>query len=411
MKHPKFIALILACGAALSLRAGNESLTASYEPRPVEGYFQFGGPETRFEPVSYRDITGRYPDADVPGLKTISYEAFPSDCDKKQEVFAYLGIPDGPVPAGGFPAVVFGHGGWGWAGPGVVDSLKKHGYVAISMSCEGCAYVKDGKHVKLKEFPGFPGYGNYRYHPQLYVRANSLLRGLPMVNKDKIAYLGQSWGAVKGSILSCVDPRFKCMVLLSGNGYWRIGDDSLNMFKDYKQIENLDPAWYLSAAKVPIYWQSGTNDQFFGAAAWQKSVEAAPTTENQLMLYELPHARMGRTCDRVLAAELKGEVPVPKLGPSAVKDNVVSADILEPGKGIKSAVLCYTTDKTPFRNRKWKIAPAAIRDKTVSAKIPVGAVQYFLAVFDETGDFNKIGREGGDYQKFCGGSSTIFTIE
>lgn len=32
-------------------------------------------------------------------------------------------------------------------------------------------------------------------------------------------------------------------------------------------------------------------------------------------------------------------------------------------------------------------------------------------VFGETGDFSKIGREGGDYTRFCGGSSTIFTVE
>lgn len=400
------------CAFAAASLAGTvpeKCLSYDYTPRPVEATFKVGGPDTRFEPVAYKDVTDAYPDAKKEGLRTISYNPFPSDRKRDFQMFAYLGIPDGPAPAGGFPALVFGHGGCGLASAEIVDSFKSRGFVAISMSCEANTYAKpDGKTVKLKEFPGLPDYAD---HLGAYVRANTILRSLPMVNKDKVVYLGQSWGGVKGSILSCLDTRFKCFILLSGCGFWRLGDKTLERYNDLAG-ERLDPGWYLAAAKGPLYWINGTNDRFFGVAAWQRSAAAAPSTQNQLMLIDYPHARFpDRYVERVLDHELNGGAPLPKLGPSKVEGGSVSAELLSEGKGIKAAVLFHTEGKGPFLQRKWSVSPATVTGKTVSAAVPAAATQYCLAVFDEAGDFAKNGGDNGDYKKCCGGSSAIITLE
>jgi len=53
------------------------------------------------------------------GLESILYEGMLVDGVRKP-VFAYAGIPDGPVPPGGFPGVVLVHGGGGTAYPSYV---------------------------------------------------------------------------------------------------------------------------------------------------------------------------------------------------------------------------------------------------------------------------------------------------
>ena len=66
------------------------------------------------------------------GLESILYEGMLVDGVRKP-VFAYAGIPDGPVPPGGFPGVVLVHGGGGTAYPSYVKLWNSRGYVAIAM--------------------------------------------------------------------------------------------------------------------------------------------------------------------------------------------------------------------------------------------------------------------------------------
>jgi len=47
----------------------------------------------------------------------------------------------------------------------------------------------------------------------------------------------------------------------------------------------------------------------------------------------------------------------------------------------------------------------------VGAQIPASARQCFLAVFDELGNVEKIAHGDAEYTKFCGGSSTVFTVK
>ncbi len=68
-----------------------------------------------------------------------------------------------------------------------------------------------------------------------------------------------------------------------------------------------------------------------------------------------------------------------------VKDNSLSADILQEGKGIIKAVFSYTIDRAEEKTHKriWKTVPASISGKVVSAELPPDTFQCFLSVYDE----------------------------
>ena len=254
----RFFVIIVFCAYVMPLFAADTEQPSistesfEYAPRPVEKTFRYGDAQKIFKAVAYRDITAEYPAITQKGLRTISYNPFPSDRKKNFQILAYLGIPDGPVPAGGFPSVVLEHGGCGWANVSMIHFWNARGIAAIAMSCEGVACTQEKSAVDaanlipgvtVREYAGgkqlqillasFPGLPDYTDHIAAYVRAHTIIRSLPNINQDKTFYMGQSWGAVKGSILCTIDTRLRCGILLSGCGaiqhkrWQRPGGDSL----------------------------------------------------------------------------------------------------------------------------------------------------------------------------------------
>ena len=88
---------------------------------------------------------------------------------------------------------------------------------------------------------------------------------------------------------------------------------------------------------------------------------------------------------------VNGTVNLPKLSDIKVENGVASAEILENGKGIKSAFICFTDSKEKlYHKRVWKKNPAQINGRTVSAEIPDGAHSYYLSVYDENAKYNDL---------------------
>ena len=119
------------------------------------------------------------------------------------------------------------------------------------------------------------------------------------------------------------------------------------------------------------------------------------------MVIRLPHSHVGfyfDSCLRMAAHFTQGKPGLPKLGGIARKGNTVSAEVLDPGMGIRRAILCYTdsTEKI-YHKRLWKSIPARLENNTVSAEIPPGAHQFFLSVYDGDSRFNDL----------CGSTSTV----
>jgi pimeloyl-ACP methyl ester carboxylesterase len=111
------------------------------------------------------------------------------------------------------------------------------------------------------------------------------------VNPKRLGYVGHSFGAQWGAILSAVEPRLKAVVLMAG-----VPDQAAIM------LENDDPAvvaWrakvpknkqdaylkvcertaavrYVPHAACPLFFQFARHERYFGLAAMERYAKAAP---------------------------------------------------------------------------------------------------------------------------------------
>ena len=146
---------------------------------------------------------------------------------------------------------------------------------------------------------------------------------------------------------------------------------------------------FLHAAKVPMYWIAGTHDQNVTPESLQQGFNECPTIQNKSLVINFGHSHNHgfrlKACQRMADHFLKGAPALPKLGKPVLKDNVLSAEILQEGKGIIKAILSYTVDRVEEKTYKrvWETVPAIIDGKEVSAKLPQDTFQCFLSVYDE----------------------------
>ena len=115
----------------------------------------------------------------------------------------------------------------------------------------------------------------------------------------------------------------------------------------------------------------------------------------------LPHSHVGfyfDSCLRMAAHFTKGETGLPKLSDITQNGNTVSAKILDPGKGVEYAELCYTDSKEKvYHKRVWKSIPAKIEKDVITAELPAGAHQFFLSAYEKKTRYNDL----------CGSTSPV----
>ena len=390
--------LTAALAAVVSCLSGQEK---NFREAP-EKYWDFS--KLKDAPV-FRDAP--FPDSQAEGLRSVLVTGYgPAADDKaffvsqpkplsakvKSEFFAYIGYPSGPVPRGGFPGIVLIHGGGGTAFPQYTRFWIKQGYAVIALDWYNRrpvppAVAATETNVNRALLPG----GKRQDHVSNVanmVLAHSLLRSLKNVNPDKTAFVGLSWGSWYGAMVAAVDPRFK------GGVEIYCGDLKLksNAFINGR---------FHHAAKIPLYWVAGTNDQNASLDTLKKAFEECPKLENKSLVIRLPHSHVGfyfDSCLRMAAHFTQGKPGLPKLSDIVRKGNRVSAKILDPGKGIQHAILCYTDSKEKvYHKRVWKSIPAKIEKDVISAELPPGAHQFFLSAYDEKSRYNDL----------CGSTSPV----
>lgn len=190
------------------------------------------------------------------------------------------------------PAVLFGHWGYGnrfeflpeaelWARAGVVCLLPDYPWVRPAP-------------WRREQAPGFT---NPELDRALMVqtvvdlrRALDLLVGRSDVDGTRLAYVGHSYGAQWGAILSAVDRRFKAAVLVAGVGRTRdlyenddpsmvayvarTPPDQLTRYLDI--VGELDAvAWVGRAAPTPLLLQFASNDRGYSVASMERYAAAA----------------------------------------------------------------------------------------------------------------------------------------
>lgn len=135
-------------------------------------------------------------------------------------------------------------------------------------------------------------------------RAIDVLLARADVDQNRIAYVGHSYGAQWGAILSAIDRRIKAAVLMGGipdraSIYLEHDDPGLVEMRKRvlrEQIEkylkfnaDTDPIHYVAhAAPTPLFFQFARFEQYFGEAAMQR-YEKAATEPKTVKWYDTGH--------------------------------------------------------------------------------------------------------------------------
>jgi len=357
------------------------------------------------------------------GIRAFFYEGAPYK-GKPTWVFAYYATPKGEPPEGGWPAVVCAHGGGGTAYPEWVKFWNNKGYAAIAMDLEG--HLPGGKsHHVEGNFPTGQGHDNagparidwfgdralpdqqqWFYHAVAdVVRANSLLRSFPEINKEKIGLTGISWGGTVVSTVAGVDPRFAFVIPVYGGGFIHESDNpglaqwfppknmTPEQFKDYRT--KWDPSAHLPHAKMPMLWVTSVADPVFQINIFGKSARTAGGPSTLCMRPWMIHAHGSGWNDapeiwQFADSIVKDGTPLPKLGRPTIKPD--SRIVHTPYTGrdkITEAWIYLTTSKGPWKDRKWQFIQCNMGEKElVSQKpLPEGTTAFMVYVFRDKGGY------------------------
>lgn len=217
----------------------------------------------------------------------IFLESVPLSGGTLSKVFAYYGMPDGASKKAKVPGIVLVHGGLGTAYAEWVQKWISKGYAAIAIDTEGnIPNAGERGESAGKTASGYGGPINtsfsdvnkpveeqFMYHASAAaIVANSFLRSLPEVDKNKIGITGISWGGLITSIVTGYDDRFAfsipiygCLNLIHSGGSFSplyLANPKAAIWDDNKALKN---------SNTPILWLNGANDQFFSLDATTKS--------------------------------------------------------------------------------------------------------------------------------------------
>ena len=351
------------------------------------------------------------------GMKSFFYEGMDYK-GKPTWVFTYYATPRGRPPKGGWPAMVCAHGGGGSAFPAWVAHWNKKGYAAIAMDLEG--HLPGGGHFGVEgghpvSQPhknagpsrdgwfgdiGLPDKEQWFYHAVAdVIRANSLLRSYPEINKEKIGLTGISWGGTIVSAVAGIDSRFAFVIPVYGGGYIHQHKMTAKQFREYNT--KWDPPEHLPYAKMPMLWVVGFNEPVFPLDLFCKSAGKAAGPSILCIRPFLIHGH-GFGWDEVWEiggfanGVVNGGKPIPTLGKPKVdpKDGLVHAKFT--GE-LKSAVLGYTTaDK--WKTGALRTLPCTIgKGEVIASKpLPKGAKAFMINA-----------RGGGVWTDGCVGSVLV----
>ena len=344
----------------------------------------------------------------VPGVESILYEGL-NYKGKPARFYAYYGVPQGQAPATGWAGVVLVHGGGGTASASWVKQWNEHGYAAISMDLEG-HLPKPGPHYKrpghdwsgphrrshFEEKPinqGRPVNEHWFYHAiGGVVRADSLLRSFPEIDKDRIGIAGFSWGGVLTSVSLGVDARFKFGITHTGCGFLHEGDshlgDSFRRRSPEKLQEGLalyEPSTYLPKVTAPVLRTFSPTDSHFPLDCEQKSALATQGPSFLWIKVGWGHAHRPKLEPFVFAdSVVKGGPSLPQRGELVQQGNNWSVIFTSPF-ALEQAELCYTTDSGLSKERKWHTVPAQLESGKASAELPEGTTVFYFNVTDADG--------------------------
>ncbi|MFA5189541.1 MAG: prolyl oligopeptidase family serine peptidase [Verrucomicrobiia bacterium] len=394
MHHPisHFVRLFFLFTAATAVAATTEKSAA---------------PPWNLRQLSKAPQTHPAPGFETNGVRAVFFDGLPWQ-GKPTRVFAFIGVPE-HKRGEKVPGMVLVHGGGGTAFASWVKRWNDRGYAAIAM--DTCGAVPRGSYGKWQRHDagGPPGWGGFNqinepiqdqwtHHAVAdAVLAHSLLRSMPDVDNTRIGLTGISWGGYLTCIIAGVDDRFRFAAPVYGCGF--LGDNSA-WLKNFEQmgketaakwLKLWDPSRYLSRAKMPMLWVTGTNDFAYPFDSLQKSYRLPPGKRTLCIRVRMPHghgpAGEGPEEIRALADSiLKKGKPLARITAQGRKGDETWATFESKTK-IAKAELNFTKDTGVWQKRLWETTPVNLDParRRVTAAVPAGATVFYLNLFDEQG--------------------------
>jgi cephalosporin-C deacetylase-like acetyl esterase len=220
---------------------------------------------------------------------------------KGGRVTAYLVVP---TAQGRHAGIVFGHWGAGTKTEFLPEATLYARAGAVSLLID-YPWVRPAQwRTKLKEVADPESDHQTRVQTVIELRRGiDLLTARPDVDPNRLAYVGHSFGAQWGAILSAVDGRLKGAVLMAGipdqASIWRDSNDPsivearaalpqgrLEAF--LKSSRRTDPVVYVEHSRIPLLFQFARYDRFFNKAAMDRYADAA-TCPKEVRWYDTGH--------------------------------------------------------------------------------------------------------------------------
>lgn len=207
---------------------------------------------------------------------------------KGGRVTAYLVTPAGKGP---FAGLVFGHWGPGNRTEFLPEATvyARAGAVSLMIDYPWVRPAPWRKPLKQADDPEW----DHQAFVQAVIdlrRGIDLLSTRPEVDPKRLAYVGHSYGAQWGAILSAVDDRLKAVVLMAGIPdaaaiYRDANDPGIVEYRAttpkekqeayLKSSERTDPVRYVPHAKCPLLFQFARYERYFDKAAMDRYEQAA----------------------------------------------------------------------------------------------------------------------------------------
>ena len=213
-------------------------------------------------------------------------------------VSALLVLPPRARGAGPFPAVVYMHG----AGRDRTEllpfavALADKGFVALTLSSPP-AQPKGG-------IEGVRQFRDVYAHDVVNVRrAVDVLRSLPQVRDRPLGYVGFSYGAILGGIVSGVEHRIRAFDLMSGGA--NIGTPA-GVPQQYRKevaelLDSVNPGLYVGhAAPSHLFFQDGLHDEVAPRRSLVALYQAA-SEPKRIRWYDAGHTLNAKAVDDQLA--------------------------------------------------------------------------------------------------------------
>jgi dienelactone hydrolase len=220
---------------------------------------------------------------------------------KDGRVTAYLVVPEGKGP---FAGIVFGHWGPGNRTEFLPEATLYARAGAVSLLIDYPWVRPTPWRKKLKEIDDPES--DHAAFVQAVVdlrRGIDLLAARPDVDAKRLGYVGHSFGAQWGAILSAVDPRLKGVVLMAGvpdqAAIWRDGQDpAVVAYRAEIPKEKLDAYLqscartaairYVPHAATPLLFQFARYERYFDRTAMERYAKAAREPK-QVKWYDTGH--------------------------------------------------------------------------------------------------------------------------